>query len=110
KNKEGVGMKIPSWMITDEMKLTENYWIQNDPDTSLDPESYKKSPEVEKTVVVSQPVNVIKEEDESTKDDYEFRRREKGKNVEESRHTPSLTTIRYPRIHSTLVSLDTEKL
>ncbi|GKG30148.1 hypothetical protein Tco_0420046, partial [Tanacetum coccineum] len=24
KNKAGVGMKIPSWMITDEMKLTEN--------------------------------------------------------------------------------------
>ncbi|GKB01040.1 retrovirus-related pol polyprotein from transposon TNT 1-94 [Tanacetum coccineum] len=25
KNKEGVGMKIPRWMITDEMKLIENY-------------------------------------------------------------------------------------
>nr|GFC61528.1 hypothetical protein [Tanacetum cinerariifolium] len=25
KNKVGVGMKIPSWMITDEMKLTEHY-------------------------------------------------------------------------------------
>ncbi|GKB43485.1 hypothetical protein Tco_0888427 [Tanacetum coccineum] len=25
KNKAGVGMKIPSWIITDEMKLTENY-------------------------------------------------------------------------------------
>nr|GEX56540.1 hypothetical protein [Tanacetum cinerariifolium] len=25
KNKKGVGMKIPSWMITDEMKLTEHY-------------------------------------------------------------------------------------
>ncbi|GJW40635.1 gag-pol polyprotein [Tanacetum coccineum] len=25
KHKDGVGMKIPSWMITDEMKLTENY-------------------------------------------------------------------------------------
>ncbi|GKD58325.1 hypothetical protein Tco_1295834, partial [Tanacetum coccineum] len=25
KNKAGVRMKIPSWMITDEMKLTENY-------------------------------------------------------------------------------------
>ncbi|GKD61637.1 hypothetical protein Tco_1299146 [Tanacetum coccineum] len=25
KNKEGVGMKIPRWMIFDEMKLTENY-------------------------------------------------------------------------------------
>ncbi|GKB91844.1 hypothetical protein Tco_0964116 [Tanacetum coccineum] len=27
KNKAGVRMKIPSWMITDEMKLTENYQI-----------------------------------------------------------------------------------
>ncbi|GJU83158.1 hypothetical protein Tco_1285523 [Tanacetum coccineum] len=25
KNKDGVGMKIPNWMITDEIKLTENY-------------------------------------------------------------------------------------
>nr|GEY12774.1 hypothetical protein [Tanacetum cinerariifolium] len=25
KNKAGVGMMIPNWMITDEMKLTENY-------------------------------------------------------------------------------------
>ncbi|GKB71651.1 hypothetical protein Tco_0933063, partial [Tanacetum coccineum] len=34
----------------------------------------------------------------------------KRKHVEESRSTPSPTTIRSPRIHSTLVSLDTEKL
>ncbi|GKA83534.1 hypothetical protein Tco_0805129 [Tanacetum coccineum] len=27
KNKTGVGMKIPSWMITDEMKLMEYYWM-----------------------------------------------------------------------------------
>ncbi|GJU17595.1 hypothetical protein Tco_1145561 [Tanacetum coccineum] len=27
KNKAGVGMKIPNWMITDEMKLIENYQI-----------------------------------------------------------------------------------
>ncbi|GKA48991.1 putative reverse transcriptase domain-containing protein [Tanacetum coccineum] len=27
KNKAGVGMKIPSWMITDEMKVTEHYRI-----------------------------------------------------------------------------------
>ncbi|GJU38016.1 hypothetical protein Tco_1186370 [Tanacetum coccineum] len=25
KNKDGVGMKIPNWMIPDEIKLTENY-------------------------------------------------------------------------------------
>nr|GEX52953.1 hypothetical protein [Tanacetum cinerariifolium] len=27
KQKDGVGMKIPSWMITDEMKLTDHYRI-----------------------------------------------------------------------------------
>ncbi|GKC79283.1 hypothetical protein Tco_1130057, partial [Tanacetum coccineum] len=53
--------------------------IQNDPGTRLEPRSNKKSPEVEKTDDVSQPVNVIEEEDESAEDDYELRRREKGR-------------------------------
>ncbi|GKD10710.1 hypothetical protein Tco_1190395 [Tanacetum coccineum] len=52
---------------------------QNDPDTRLEPKSNKESPEVEKTVDVSQPMNVIEEEDESAEDDYELRRREKGR-------------------------------
>ncbi|GKG12928.1 hypothetical protein Tco_0349888, partial [Tanacetum coccineum] len=82
---------------------------QNDPGTRLDPRSYKESLEVEKTADV-QPVNVIEEEEESAEDDYELRRRVKGKEVEETRNTPSPTTIRSPRIHSTLVSSDTEKL
>nr|GEV94078.1 hypothetical protein [Tanacetum cinerariifolium] len=133
KNKARVGMNIPSWMITDEMKLTKNYQIytavfgvdvpttQSQPIESthrthkitstprLDPESHKESLEVEKTVV-ERPMNVIKEEDESAKDDYEVKRRVKGKNVEKSRHTPSPTPIRSPMIHSTLISLDTKKL
>ncbi|GJX01999.1 hypothetical protein Tco_0185912 [Tanacetum coccineum] len=50
--------------------------------TWLDLRSYKESLAVEKTVVV-QPVNVIKEEEELAEDDYELRRRVKGKNVEE---------------------------
>nr|GEV91717.1 UBN2 domain-containing protein [Tanacetum cinerariifolium] len=49
-------------------------------------------------------------EEESADDDYEFRRRVKGKHVKESRHNPSPIIIRSPRIHSTLISLDTEKL
>ncbi|GJZ95392.1 hypothetical protein Tco_0667726 [Tanacetum coccineum] len=161
KNKVGVGMRIPSWMITDEIKLTENYQMyadvfgkshddleaqynvekvkehlvaeeiekmvegtksvesdevdnsilnsQNDPDTRLDPRSYKESLEVEKTTV-AQPINIIEEEEESAEDDYELRRRVEGKNVDESRNTPSPTTIRSLRIHSTLISLDTKKL
>nr|GEW49167.1 hypothetical protein [Tanacetum cinerariifolium] len=36
--------------------------------------------------------------------------REKGKHVEESSNTPSPTPIRSHKIHSTLISLDTEKL
>ncbi|GKA75653.1 hypothetical protein Tco_0782031, partial [Tanacetum coccineum] len=82
---------------------------QNDPDTGVEPKSNKESPEVEITVEV-QPVNVNEEEEESAEDDYELKRREKWKNVEESRHTPYPTTIKSPRIHSTLISLDTKKL
>ncbi|GJW07039.1 zinc finger, CCHC-type containing protein [Tanacetum coccineum] len=55
---------------------------QNIPNISLEPRSDKESPE----------------------------RREKGKIIEESRSTPSPTPIRSPRIHTDLVSLDTEKL
>ncbi|GJW00282.1 hypothetical protein Tco_1555533 [Tanacetum coccineum] len=198
KNKAGVGIMIPSWMITDEMKLTEKYRMyaiafgvdipttqsqptestqgthrttsalrSPNPDvdegessapqkstvirlriplrrltrltpptpiptiakaddiilqdtmqlslakkkkrTELEPRSNKESPEVEITVEV-QPINTIEEEEESEEDDYELRRREKGKNVEETRHTPSPTTMRSPSIHSTLISSDTEKL
>ncbi|GJU52914.1 retrovirus-related pol polyprotein from transposon TNT 1-94 [Tanacetum coccineum] len=221
KNKEGVGMKIPSWMITDEMKLTEHYRMttsapsspnpdvgegessapqkytvirlhipprqstrltpptpipattkaediilqdtiqlsiaeqksrdeleakqnvekvkehliadeieklvegtenvennegvnfvlnnQEVPGTRLEPKSHKESPKVEKTAEV-QPVNTIEEKEESAEDDYELKRRGTGKNVEESRHTPSPIIIRSPRIYSTLISSDTEKL
>nr|GEZ82172.1 hypothetical protein [Tanacetum cinerariifolium] len=133
KNKARVGMKILSWMITDEMKLTKNYrilcipprrstrptpptpiltaaeveditlrdtiqlstaeqkshdeieaeknvekveehLIANEIEKMVRARSYKESPEVEKTIVVSQPVNVIKEEDESSEDDYKLKR------------------------------------
>ncbi|GKE43465.1 hypothetical protein Tco_1470749 [Tanacetum coccineum] len=82
---------------------------QNDPGTRLEPRSNKESPKVEITTKV-QPVNINEEEEESAEDDYEFKRREKGKNVEESRNIPSPTIIRSSKIHSTLISLNTEKL
>ncbi|GJU41622.1 hypothetical protein Tco_1194579 [Tanacetum coccineum] len=81
----------------------------NDPGTRLEPRSNKESPKVEITTEV-QPVNINEEEEESTEDDYELQRRGKRKHVEESRSTPSPKTIRSPRIHSTLISLGTEKL
>ncbi|GKD14173.1 hypothetical protein Tco_1198580 [Tanacetum coccineum] len=82
---------------------------QNILGTRLEPRSDKESPEVEITNVVI-PVNVNEEEEEITDEVYELKRREKGKIVEESRSTPSPTPIRSPRIHTNLVSSDTEKL
>ncbi|GJU96842.1 hypothetical protein Tco_1321598 [Tanacetum coccineum] len=87
------------------------------PGTRLEPRSDKESLEVEITndeeveitnVVI--PVNVNEEEEEITDEVYELKRREKGKIVEESRSTPFPTPIRSPRIHTDLVSSDTEKL
>ncbi|GJR79091.1 hypothetical protein Tco_0149876 [Tanacetum coccineum] len=89
---------------------------QNIPDTRLEPRSDKESPEVEITndeeveitnVVIH--VNVNEEEEEIT-EVYKLKRREKGKIVEESRSIPFPTLIRSPRIHTDLVSSDTEKL
>ncbi|GJY03256.1 hypothetical protein Tco_0361408 [Tanacetum coccineum] len=178
KHKDDVGMKIPSWKITDEMKLTDHYRMSPNPETNegessalqkstiirlhipqrrstrltpptpipttveaddiilqdtiqlslaeqksrdereakqnvkntrLEPRSDKESLEVEITTV-EQPINIIEDEEKSAEDYYELRRREKGKHVEEFRSTPSPTTIRSPRTHSTLISLATEKL
>ncbi|GJV38949.1 hypothetical protein Tco_1417389 [Tanacetum coccineum] len=83
---------------------------QTIPGTRLEPRSDKERPEVEKITDISQPMNVIEEEEESAEDDYELKRMEKGKEIEESRNTPSLTTTRSLRTHSTLISSDTEKL
>ncbi|GJU55633.1 hypothetical protein Tco_1229347 [Tanacetum coccineum] len=82
---------------------------QNIPGTRLEPRSDKESPEMEITNVVI-PVNVNEEEEEITDEVYELKQREKWKIVEESRSTPSPTPIRSPRIHTDLVSSDTEKL
>ncbi|GJW38973.1 hypothetical protein Tco_0064818 [Tanacetum coccineum] len=155
KHKDGVGMKIPSWMITDEMKLTDHYRMYaavfgvdvpmtqsqpiestqgthrttstpRTPNSNVDEAGSNKiqlslakqksrdvleakqnvqkveehliAEEIEKLVeeaenveesleveitAAAQPVNVNEEEEESAEDDYELKRREKGKHVEE---------------------------
>ncbi|GKA37434.1 hypothetical protein Tco_0723999 [Tanacetum coccineum] len=78
--------------------------------------SDKESPEVEiakeevelTNVVI--PVNVNDKDEEITNEVYKLNRREKGKNVEETRNSQIPTPIRSPRIHTNLVSSDTEKL
>ncbi|GJU72086.1 hypothetical protein Tco_1263491 [Tanacetum coccineum] len=71
-------------------------------------EETTKVTEVEPDIVI--PVNVDDEEDEITDEVFELRRKAKGKNVEESRISPIPSLTRSPRIISTLVSSDTEKL
>ncbi|GJY16515.1 hypothetical protein Tco_0386937 [Tanacetum coccineum] len=101
--------------------------------TRIEPQSDKESPKVEiakeKEVEITQeikeeitqetkeeitnviiPVNVTDEDKEITDEVYELKRREKWKNVEESRNSAIPTLIRSPMIHSNLISLDTEKL
>ncbi|GKC88391.1 hypothetical protein Tco_1149040 [Tanacetum coccineum] len=90
---------------------------QNILGTRLEPRSAKESLEVEITndeeveiINVVIPVNVNEEEEEITDEVYELKRMEKEKIIEESRSTPFPTLIRSPRIHTDLVSTDTEKL
>nr|GEX92955.1 retrovirus-related Pol polyprotein from transposon TNT 1-94 [Tanacetum cinerariifolium] len=116
--KDKVGMKIPDWMISEEMKQTEHYRIAlgileikkmvegqesviddsliprnaepNNLGTRLEPRSDMESPEVEFIDVVI-PVNVYDEEEEEDKiidEVYELKRREKWMNVEEAKFTP----------------------
>ncbi|GJU80515.1 retrovirus-related pol polyprotein from transposon TNT 1-94 [Tanacetum coccineum] len=55
-------------------------------------------------------MNVNDEDEEITNEVYELKRKEKGKMVEETRNSPIPKPIRSPRIHTNLVSSDTEKL
>ncbi|GKD71468.1 hypothetical protein Tco_1325558, partial [Tanacetum coccineum] len=98
----------------------------NIPGTRIEPRSNKESLEVEitkdkeveitkETLVVEItnvviPVNVNDDDEEITDEVYELKRREKGKLIEETRNSPIPTPIRSPRIHTNLVSSDTEKL
>ncbi|GJS09875.1 hypothetical protein Tco_0366671 [Tanacetum coccineum] len=97
----------------------------NIPGTRIEPWSDKESLEVaiakEKEVEISKEkeveltnvvilVNVNYEDEKITDEVYELKRREKWKIVEEARNSPIPTPIRSPRIHTNLVSLDTEKL
>ncbi|GKG42255.1 hypothetical protein Tco_0476553, partial [Tanacetum coccineum] len=98
---------------------------QHIPGTRIEPKRDKESLEVEivneeeveitnveKVEITNDviPVNANDEEDEITNEVYELKRREKGKIVEESRSTPFPTPTRSPRIHTDLVSSDTEQL
>ncbi|GJV97343.1 hypothetical protein Tco_1548920 [Tanacetum coccineum] len=69
----------------------------------------KETPVVEITNVVI-PVDVSDDDEEITNEVYELKRRDKGKLLEETSNSLIPTPIRSPRIHTNLVSSDTEKL
>ncbi|GJT46693.1 hypothetical protein Tco_0955408 [Tanacetum coccineum] len=82
---------------------------QEDPDTRIVPESDKESPEVTKSVdMLTIHDDEVKEE--SVGDEFELRRRENGKGIEETRDTHPPTPIRSPRTHIASILLDKETL
>ncbi|GJS37072.1 hypothetical protein Tco_0535454 [Tanacetum coccineum] len=92
-------------------------WIKENQKSHDDLEAQQNVEKVNEHLVAEEIKKLVKgskseyaDEEESAANDYELRRRVKGKNVEEFRNTPSPTTIRPPRIHSTLISSDTKKL
>ncbi|GJU70968.1 hypothetical protein Tco_1262373, partial [Tanacetum coccineum] len=120
-NKHLASKEIEKMVEGSENVINDSLHPRNDepniPGTRLEPRSDKESPKVEITnaeeveitnVVIL--VNVNEEEEELTDEVYELKRMEKRKIIEESRSTPFPTPIRSPRIHTDLVSLDTEKL
>ncbi|GJU46266.1 hypothetical protein Tco_1203532 [Tanacetum coccineum] len=84
---------------------------QTDPSTRLEPRSDKESPEVEKIDDISQPVNVIEEEEESAEDDYEFMPRRNCNELSQylqdimMESLPKLVDERIKKILQTQVSL-----
>nr|GEU82549.1 Gag-Pol polyprotein [Tanacetum cinerariifolium] len=82
---------------------------KEDPDTRIELKSEKESPEVEKSDDLA-CVNVVEYEDESVGDEFELRRRVKGKGIKETRSSPSPTTIRSSMTNIALLSSDKEKI
>ncbi|GJZ51112.1 hypothetical protein Tco_0605627 [Tanacetum coccineum] len=111
--------------VVDDISIPRND-ESNSPSTRIEPMSNKESPEVDITkdkevdITKETPVvditnivilvNVNDEDEEITDEVYELKRREKGEIAEETRNSPIPTPIRSPKIHTNLVSSDTEKL
>ncbi|GJV88169.1 retrovirus-related pol polyprotein from transposon TNT 1-94 [Tanacetum coccineum] len=112
-DKESPEVEITKEKEVEIMKETEVEFVAKTVELTSD----KASPEVDITkenvediTNIVPPMNVDDEEDEITDEVYELKRREKWKDVEESRNSPIPTPTRSPMNFSNLVSLDTEKL
>nr|GEX00145.1 hypothetical protein [Tanacetum cinerariifolium] len=81
---------------------------QQDPDNTIDPKSYKESVEAKKSVDIM-TIHDDEVKEESAGDEFELRRREKGKGIEETMDTQP-TLIRSLRTNIAPISLDKETL
>ncbi|GJW47085.1 hypothetical protein Tco_0078731 [Tanacetum coccineum] len=81
---------------------------QEYPGTRIDPKSDKENLEAKKDV----DMVIINdgEEEESAEDEFELRRREKGKGIKETMDTPPPSPTRSPRTHISPLSTDKETL
>ncbi|GJX09524.1 hypothetical protein Tco_0199383 [Tanacetum coccineum] len=122
KNKKGAGMKIPEWMLTDEMKLIDHYRMTTSAPRTPNPEvtegesSAQRKPMMIRfrvplrRQIITAKIKNVEIAEESVGDEFELRRREKGKGIEETRDTHPPTPIRSPRTHIASISLDKETL
>ncbi|GJT42667.1 integrase, catalytic region, zinc finger, CCHC-type containing protein [Tanacetum coccineum] len=113
------GMRIPNWLLIEEIKQTNAYkklvaddkfadnmmLSQEDPDTRIDPGSHKESLEAKKVAKIE---SINEEVEEETVEAALIRR--KGNGSLEIRETPIATPIRSPRTITDSLSSDKEKL
>ncbi|GJS53885.1 hypothetical protein Tco_0492992 [Tanacetum coccineum] len=105
KNKEGASNLLKGTNNVDEDAFMNDIFnSQEDPGTRIEYRSENESLEVEKSIDMVTFNDEV--EEESAEDEFELKRREKGKGIEETRDTPSPTPIRYPRNHNAPLSLD----
>ncbi|GKE14163.1 hypothetical protein Tco_1421740 [Tanacetum coccineum] len=82
---------------------------KKDPDIRIEPRSDKESPKVMESADIL-TIHDEEVEEESAGDEFELRKREKRKGIEETRDTPLPTPIRSPKTHIALLSSDKETL
>nr|GFC46981.1 hypothetical protein [Tanacetum cinerariifolium] len=82
---------------------------QEDLGTRIEPRGDKESPKAKINAHIV-PISTNEEEEESPRDEFELKRRENGKGIEETRDTPPLTPIRSPRTPTASLFIDKNTL
>ncbi|GKC97475.1 hypothetical protein Tco_1167750 [Tanacetum coccineum] len=89
---ETIQMSIATQRIIEDFKAHQNVERQEDPGTRIEPMSDKESPKVTESADIL-TIHDEEVEEESAGDEFELRRREKGKGIEDIRDTPPLDPL-----------------